>query len=46
MKPIDPIDIKKAIKDGQLEVFIARRIILIRDTTTGETVKIGEVREE
>lgn len=44
-KPIDPVAIKQAVKDGQLEVFVKRGGILIRDTTTGETVKIGEAGE-
>ena len=49
MKTIDPIDIKTAIKNKQLEVLIAerringKRWIYIRDTLTGDTVKIGEV---
>lgn len=46
MKPIDPVAIKQAVKDGQLEVFVKRGGILIRDTETGETVKIGDVRNE
>ena len=51
MKLIDPIEVKTAIKLGQLEVFCSvrqmsetgTRWIYLRDTQTGETVKIGEV---
>lgn len=47
MKPIDPVAIKQAVKEGQLEVFVNwRGSILIRDTETGDTVEIGEVRNE
>ena len=42
-KPIDPVDIKNAISKGQLEVFFSNRVIYIRDTETGDCVKIGEV---
>ena len=42
-KPIDPVDIKNAISKGQLEVFVSNRVIYIRDTETGDCVKIGEV---
>jgi hypothetical protein len=42
-KPIDPVDIKNAISKGQLEVFASNRVIYIRDTETGDCVKIGEV---
>jgi hypothetical protein len=55
MKAIDPVAVKQAIKKGQLEVDFAKqsyvvdgtlyhkRNILLRDTTTGDTVCIGEV---
>ena len=55
MKDIDPVAVKQAIKKGQLEVDFAKqsyvvdgtlyhkRNILLRDTTTGDTVCIGEV---
>lgn len=43
MKPIDPFDIKNAVIVGQLEVFVKNGNILIRDTDTDETAKIGEV---
>jgi hypothetical protein len=43
MKDIDPVDIKMAINNGQLKVFVYRGIIYISDTTTGDTVKIGNV---
>lgn len=41
-KPIDPVDIKKAICEGQLEVFIANGNVYIKDTVTGDCVKILE----
>lgn len=48
-KRIDPIDVKQAIKDGQLKVTIKRRNILLSDTLPngeeGDTVKIGEINE-
>lgn len=43
MKNIDPVDIKVAINNGQLKAFVYRGIIYISDTTTGDTVKIGNV---
>ena len=45
MKPIDPVDIKKAVMAGQLKVIVKNGFVLIRDTDTAETVKIGEVGE-
>ena len=45
MKPIDPINIKSAVKAGQLYTFVKNGNIYIRDTDTNETVKIGEVGE-
>jgi len=44
-KPIDPVDIKKAICDGQLEVFIVNGSVYIKDTMTGDCVKIWEDSE-
>lgn len=45
-KPIDPVDIKKAIQEGQLEVvFNINGDIYIRDTVTGDCVKIWEDSE-
>ena len=41
-RPIDPVDIKMAIREGQLEVFIANGDVYIRDTETGDCVKILE----
>ena len=41
-KPIDPVDIKKAIQEGQLEVFIANGNVYIKDTVIGDCVKIWE----
>lgn len=48
MKPIDPVMVKKAIKEGQLKVYCSRHYdgmmwIYLKDTQTGDTVKIGEV---
>lgn len=39
---IDPVDIKQAIKSGQLKVFVKNGIIYISDTQTGDTVEIGK----
>lgn len=41
-KPIDPVAIKAAIREGQLEVFIANGNVYIKDTVTGDCVKIWE----
>ena len=49
MKQIDPIAVKKAIKDGQLRVFIHRGHILLQDIgggVEGDTVIIGEIDHE
>lgn len=51
-KIIDPIDVKTAIKNGQLIVYCSTkpmwetktRWIYLKDTQTGEAVKIGEVK--
>ncbi len=43
---IDPVDIKKAVKSGQLKVFVKDSIIYISDTQTGDTVMIGNLKEE
>ena len=43
MKNIGPVDIKIAINNGQLKVFVYHGVIYISDTTTGDTVKIGNV---
>lgn len=45
-KPIDPVDIKTAIRDGQLEVFVANGNVYIKDTETGDCVKILEAKDE
>ena len=51
-KKIDIVDIKKAIKEGQLEVYtkhsnyFKKTEIYLRDTQTGETVLIGEMKDE
>lgn len=53
-KNVDPILVKQAIIDGQLDVFVSRKLydpekkkkvryIYLRDRLTGETVIIGEV---
>ncbi len=42
-KPIDIIDIKKAVADGQLVAFEKDHQIFIKDRQTCEVVKIGEV---
>ena len=39
-KPIDPIAIKQAIKDGQLIVFEKDNCIYIQDAPVGDCVKI------
>lgn len=43
-RPIDPVDIKVAIRDGQLEVFVANGNVYIKDAVTGDCVKIWEDR--
>lgn len=43
---IDPVDIKKAVKSGQLKAFVKNGIIYISDTQTGDTVEIGKKGEE
>ena len=44
---IDPVDIKKAVKSGQLKAFIKDGTIYISDTQTGDTVEIGkDVKED
>ena len=45
-KPIDPVDIKKAICEGQLEVFVANGNVYIKDTETGDCVKILEAKND
>ena len=42
-KMIDILDVKKAIWDGELQVKIVRKNIILCDAQTGEAVKIGEV---
>ena len=42
-KPIDIIDIKKAVADGQLVAFEKDYQIFIKDKQTGEVVKIGDI---
>lgn len=52
VKNIDPIDVKRAIQNGQLVVYCSEqpmyetqtRWIYLQDTQTGDTVKIGEVK--
>lgn len=46
MKPIDPIAIKQAIKDGQLVPFEKNGVIYIRDGEEGDCVKILDLRKE
>lgn len=44
---IDPVDIKQAVKSGQLRAYVKDGIIYISDTQTGDTVEIGkDVRED
>lgn len=45
-KNIDPVEIKRAIKDGQLEVFKSKGNVYIRDTRTTECVCIYRKDEE
>ena len=46
MKPIDPVAVKQAIKNGQLKVFCKDDNIYLQDTDSEETVKIGEIAKE
>lgn len=43
MRDIDPMMVKKAIKDGQLEVVLVEANIILRDVISGDAVKIGEI---
>lgn len=43
---IDILDIRKAIRNGELQVKIVRKNIILCDTQSGEAVKIGEVDEK
>lgn len=43
MKAIDPMMVKQAIKDGQLEVVLVKANIILRDVISGDAVKIGEI---
>lgn len=44
-KPIDPVAIKQAIKDGQLIVYKTRGSIYIRDGKAGDCVRIMTLEE-
>lgn len=46
MRLIDPVDIKQAVKSGQLKAFVKDGTIYISDTQTGDTVEIGKEGEE
>lgn len=39
---IDIVDVKKAVKNGQIEARARDGIIFLRDLQTGEVVKVGE----
>ena len=49
MKPIDPVMIKQAVKEGQLTFYVKEQdnVILIyaKDTTTEECVCVGKQEE-
>lgn len=47
-KAIDPVAVKAAVKNGQLQAYLQNDYIgnihiMLRETTTGETVEIGKV---
>lgn len=42
----DILDVKEDIKNGILEVKVQRNNILLVDRSSGEAVKIGEVKNE
>lgn len=44
--PVDIVDVKEAIKNGRLQVIFHRNNILLKDTSSGEAVKIGELPRE
>ena len=44
-KPIDIMDIKKAIKSGDIKVYATKDGIFVRDINTGESAKIGEIKD-
>ena len=52
VKDIDPVDVKQAIKNGQLEVVVKYNQfkdnyeIYLKDTTTEETVLLVDFNEE
>lgn len=50
MKPIDPVRIKQAVKDGQLFFYIHEQwngtFIYCKDATSEECVCVGEVKAE
>lgn len=41
-KILDIVDVKKAVKNGQIEARARDGIIFLRDLQTGEVVKVGE----
>ena len=45
VKQIDIMDIRTAVKAGLLETFVKKGVIYIRDTSNGETAKIGKVED-
>ncbi len=50
MKPIDPVSIKQAVKDGQLYFYTHEQwngtFIYCKDTATEERVCVGECRKD
>lgn len=46
VKYIDILDIRNAVKKGQIEVFVSKNDIYISDCQSGECVKIGVVKEK
>ena len=45
-KIIDPVDVKVAVKNGQLKSFVKNNIIYLQDVDSGDTVMIGKIEKE
>ena len=45
-KIVDPVDVKVAVKNGQLKSFVKNNIIYLQDIDSGDTVMIGKAEKE
>lgn len=41
-RKIDIMDVKKAVKNGEIEAHYRDGVIYLKDTQTGKVVKVGE----